>query len=124
MNFEESNGGLGKLVNTELGGATADCFPLYSILLALNRTRVDYFSLDVEGKELDVLTTIPFDKLDIRVLTVEYDHIPGGQVALRQFMESKGYYQHSTINEVNELISMVTFDSVFVKNGHKTPIKI
>lgn len=43
------------------------CFPLYSYLLALNRTRVDYFSLDVEGSELDVLRTIPFEKLDIRV---------------------------------------------------------
>jgi len=43
------------------------CFPLYSYLLALNRTKVDYFSLDVEGSELDVLRTIPFEKLDIRV---------------------------------------------------------
>ena len=43
------------------------CFPLYSYLRALNRTKVDYFSLDVEGSELDVLRTIPFEKLDIRV---------------------------------------------------------
>jgi hypothetical protein len=28
---------------------------------------VDYFSLDVEGNELQVLKTIPFDKIDIRV---------------------------------------------------------
>jgi len=35
------------------------CFPLESLLLAINQTRVDYFSLDVEGLELEVLETIP-----------------------------------------------------------------
>ena len=44
-----------------------DCFPLHVLLLALNVTRVDYFSLDVEGAELDVLRTVPFDRIDIRV---------------------------------------------------------
>ena len=42
-------------------------FPIYSILLALNRTNVDFFSLDVEGFELDVLRTIPWSKVNIRV---------------------------------------------------------
>jgi len=43
------------------------CLPLYSILLALNRTTVDLFSLDIEGHELSVLKTIPYDKVDIKV---------------------------------------------------------
>lgn len=43
------------------------CFPLYSILLAINRTRVDFFSLDIDGYELQVLQTVPFHRLDIRV---------------------------------------------------------
>lgn len=43
------------------------CFPLYTYLLALNKTVIDYFSLDVEGSELNVLKTIPFDKIDIKV---------------------------------------------------------
>lgn len=43
------------------------CFPLYSVLLAANRTRLDYFSLDIEGHELKVLMTIPWRKVDIRV---------------------------------------------------------
>ena len=46
---------------------TIQCFPLYSILLALKRTEVDYFSLDVEGSELLVLKTIPFDRVNIKV---------------------------------------------------------
>ena len=51
---------------------TTQCFTLYSILLALGHTHVDYFSLDVEGPELDILQTIPFDKITIDVLSVEY----------------------------------------------------
>ena len=43
------------------------CFPLYSILLAVGQTTIDLFSLDVEGFELDVLQTIPWDKVDIKV---------------------------------------------------------
>jgi hypothetical protein len=102
----------------------ADCFPFYSIILALNRTRIDYFSLDVEGKELDILKTIPFDKLDIKVLTVEYIHIPEGIPALITYMNSKGYYKHSRIDKENPAIAMFTRDIVFVKNGTPIPIQL
>jgi len=51
----------------KLHSVQVHCLPLYSILLALNRTTVDLFSLDIEGYELDVLKTIPFDKVDIAV---------------------------------------------------------
>ena len=47
------------------------CFPLYSILLAINRTYVDYFSLDIEGAELKVLSTIPWHKVYIKVFTMK-----------------------------------------------------
>lgn len=43
------------------------CFPIYSLLSALSVTTVDYFSLDVEGAEMEVLATIPFDKVFIKV---------------------------------------------------------
>lgn len=39
------------------------------MLAALNRTTVDYFSLDIEGDELSILKTIPWDSVDIRVST-------------------------------------------------------
>jgi hypothetical protein len=47
---------------------TLQCFPLYSILLAVGRTKVDFFSLDVEGHELKILKTIPWHKVVIKVL--------------------------------------------------------
>ena len=40
--------------NRHLQSAVVPCFPLHALLVALNRTTVDYFSLDVEGYELDV----------------------------------------------------------------------
>jgi hypothetical protein len=43
------------------------CFPFYSVLLAIGRTQIDYFSLDIEGHELKVLKTIPWHKVDIKV---------------------------------------------------------
>ncbi len=46
---------------------TVQCFPFYSILLAIGRTDVDYFGLDVEGAEYKVLETIPWDKINIKV---------------------------------------------------------
>lgn len=46
---------------------TVQCFPFYSILLAIGRTDVDYFGLDVEGAEYKVLETIPWDKVNIKV---------------------------------------------------------
>lgn len=67
------------------------CFPLYSILLALNQTSIDYFSLDVEGDEKGVLGTIPWQKVKIDMLSVEYDKWQGGVRQLCKFMFTKGY---------------------------------
>ena len=47
---------------------TVQCFPLYSILLAVGQTKIDYLSLDIEGSETDVLTNIPWHLVDISVL--------------------------------------------------------
>jgi len=39
------------------------CFPLYSVLMALGNPNVDYFSLDIEGAELVMLKTLPWEKI-------------------------------------------------------------
>ena len=66
---------LGKVVKTSKNGnklkgdkfTNVLCFPLFGVLKAINVTKVDYFSLDVEGNEMDVLRTIPFDDVEITV---------------------------------------------------------
>jgi Methyltransferase FkbM domain len=81
-------------------------------------THVDYFSLEVEGSELDVLKTIDFDKFDITVrtcrwkapktvfltlqmLSVEYRHVKEGKAAVEKFMTSKGYRVDSVVADNN-----------------------
>lgn len=46
---------------------TVQCFPLYSILLAVGVTKIDFFSLDIEGYELKILSTIPWDRIEVKV---------------------------------------------------------
>jgi len=48
------------------------CFPLNTIMAALNVFHVDYFSLDVEGPEIEILRTVDWTRLRIDVITVEY----------------------------------------------------
>jgi len=43
------------------------CFPLMLYIAALGVKTIDYFSLDIEGNEIDVLETIPFNEVDIKV---------------------------------------------------------
>lgn len=47
------------------------CFPLYSVLRAVNLTRIDYLVLDLEGFELNVIEAFPFDKIDVKVIQIE-----------------------------------------------------
>ncbi|ELU16778.1 hypothetical protein CAPTEDRAFT_225171 [Capitella teleta] len=50
----------------------AQCFPIYSILLALEVKHIDYFSLDIEGLEVEILKTFPWGAITVDVWTVEY----------------------------------------------------
>ena len=83
------------VVPPERGGALHQCFPLYryhlpsqvpqpilttmdplksqillSLLLALNNPKVNYFSLDIEGAELQVLRSVPWHLVDIEVQSI------------------------------------------------------
>ena len=61
MTFRESSGGRGKLLMSPSqktkNPKQVPCFPLDALLVALNQSTVDYFSLDVEGFELEVRPT-------------------------------------------------------------------
>ena len=91
LHNKESLDWIRKQHNIARSTVTVQCFPFYSVLKALNRTRVDYFSLDVEGDELSVLKTIPWGLVDIRMLTVEYIHQKGKYGELQKYMEKVGY---------------------------------
>ena len=75
------------VVPSERGGSLHQCFPLYrfywasnfcsrpnlacfSLLLALDNPKVNYFSLDIEGAEIQVLRSVPWHLVDIEVRLV------------------------------------------------------
>ena len=100
---------------SEPGGNSkkVQCFPVSSLLLAVNNPTVHYFSLDIEGAELQVLQTIPWDQVDIRVFSVE-THLagvvfPGTRQDIIEYMESVGY-------RLMEFTTEQTKDDLFVRN--------
>ena len=70
------------------------CFPLYSLLMAAaGNVTVNYLSLDLEGGELQVLQTLPWDKVDIEVISVRTINV----VDIRRYMKETGYVHVYTI---------------------------
>jgi FkbM family methyltransferase len=62
--------------------------PLASLLDGHGLTEIDYISLDVEGGELSVLATFPFEKYRVTAWTIE-NNSRGGEI--RELMQAKGY---------------------------------
>lgn len=50
------------------------CFPVYTLMLAVNRTSIDLLSLGCQGQELQILQTIPFDRVHIKVISIHLVH--------------------------------------------------
>ncbi|XP_034952296.1 uncharacterized protein [Chelonus insularis] len=90
------------------------CFPLASYIKAVNVKTVDYLSLDVEGNEMEILETIPFDKVDIKALSVEYTHVSKGRQYMIDFMDRYGYYVYTFVNKPDNLAN----DIIFVKRSY------
>ncbi|XP_066953433.1 uncharacterized protein [Macrobrachium rosenbergii] len=72
--------------------AVVQCFPFLTYWKALNLTRVDLFSLDVEGAEEQILSTIPWDAVDIRTLILEhYGYSKEPDQVFVDSVEQRGY---------------------------------
>uniref|UniRef100_A0A182PPJ3 Methyltransferase FkbM domain-containing protein n=1 Tax=Anopheles epiroticus TaxID=199890 RepID=A0A182PPJ3_9DIPT len=50
------------------------CFPVYTLMLAVNRTSIDLLSLGCHGQELQILQTIPFDRVHIKIISIHLVH--------------------------------------------------
>ncbi|XP_052283287.1 uncharacterized protein LOC127880097 [Dreissena polymorpha] len=81
---------------------TVQCYSFQDIMAALGRDHVDYFSLDVEGGEIQILESIDWPKITIDVFSIETFQFRNEIVAV---MRSKGY----------ETIGKFNFDDFFVK---------
>ncbi len=58
---------------------------------ALGVSRVDYFSLDVEGGELSVLQGIDYKKLDIRSFSIEFNGFADIGDRIKAILQANGY---------------------------------
>ena len=68
------------------------CVPLGVILREASVKHVDFFSLDVEGAELNVLRTVDWDAVTFGVLLVEQDgKNTTKDNAVRELLRAKGY---------------------------------
>lgn len=67
------------------------CFSINTILAAINVNKVDYFSLDVEGGELDVLKSINYSKIQIDTFSVEHNNVVDEKNRIKSFMEKNGF---------------------------------
>ena len=96
----------GKSVNSL---AVIPCFPLETILRALGRRQIDYFSLDVEGSELNIIENLNHKEIDIKVLTVETSE---NQIDVKKILENLAKNEFELMkNDYNELY--------FLKIKHK-----
>jgi len=73
------------------------CYPLYSIMLAIGQTHIDYLSLDVEGAELPILKTIPLDKLFIDVIVVEFLVWGSGEATAKKLNDIRQFFKRTQL---------------------------
>ena len=86
--------------------SSAQCFPVHSLLLALNVSHVDVFILDVERVERNILENFPFDAITVDVWAIEHFTMRMTEdVEFIRFMIGKGYYYLDVLcSEVQDYI--------------------
>lgn len=50
------------------------CFSLFTLMLAANQTEVDLVSLSLHGLELQILKTVPFERVRVNVISLHFAH--------------------------------------------------
>jgi hypothetical protein len=85
---------------TTVPGKAVTCLPLQTMLSYLQVSHINYFSLDVEGAELNVLQSIDWSITMFDVLGVEVDPMnrpPGYASLVKEYVEARGYVQTALI---------------------------
>lgn len=74
-------------------------YTLFSLILATNRTHVDYLALNVAGTELEILQTVPFHLITFNIISVGYRrqhdmiHI-SEEESRKQLQKIREFFQH------------------------------
>ncbi|XP_071514632.1 uncharacterized protein [Panulirus ornatus] len=93
--------------------AVVQCFPLITYLRALNVTKIDLLSLDVEGAEQKILDTLPWDDINISILLLEnHGAIRKKDQKFVESIEARGYDLYDYHIDKDNI-----GDYIFVKKG-------
>ncbi|XP_065355516.1 protein Star [Calliphora vicina] len=94
---EESEVRINSLLDEETSwfNSRVKCFPLYTIMLASNRVEYDLLSLGVHGHELEILRTLPFDKIKIEIISIHLlenqEDVSNYVQTITKFLQGKSY---------------------------------
>jgi FkbM family methyltransferase len=85
---------------------TVACLPLAPLLALFGITHVDFWVLDVEGAELEVLRATDFSKVSFGVIVIETDgHVPAKDREVVELLESNGYVSYGLVERNTWLVS-------------------
>lgn len=94
------------------------CSSLTSILTSAGLDHIDFFSLDVEGSEMEVLRTIDFHKISFGVICVEaFTNRPIKRARIHTFLVSVGYVQWDRIGQNDVFISNLYWKMYHLQEG-------
>jgi FkbM family methyltransferase len=75
------------------------CAPLNTLLTRFGLRHIDFWSLDVEGGELEVLETMDFSQVSVGVIVVEQDgHNPGKDRKITDLLLKNGFLIKDTVD--------------------------
>lgn len=74
--------------NATINEIDIECFTLHSLLEKFGIKEVDFLSVDTEGGELEILKSIDFDKVTVRVVSVENNYYVN---SIQNYLESEGF---------------------------------
>jgi hypothetical protein len=119
LHFADSGNGLSHFDSSS--GFVSEAYPLLNLLEAVNRTTVDFWSLDIEGAEGKVLKATDFSKIEVGVFLIEMAMAP----ALTKEKHAKNDAQIKAVMSANGFkdIGMTTYvggqlDRVFVNPSY------
>lgn len=105
---------------------SVQCLPSQSLLLALNVTHIDFFSLDTEGGEFDMLKNFPWETVTVDLWAIEHirwkewerlrgriDYIESNMTLTEKLkapnISKKEIYDTLTLLSIIEDIDIITF---------------
>jgi hypothetical protein len=97
------------------------CYPLDMILEAFftksnvkNKFKIDYMSIDIEGKEKEIVQTFPWHRYNVNLLNIEYNQDEKLYEWIKMFLEPFGYHE-TIVDNVWHQDVYLAHDNIFKK---------